>query len=198
MNKITQLIEGYAKPTKNGWLASCSTTLIQTDNHKIIVDPGINKTLLLEKLAENDLSVRDIDYVFISHYHIDHIFLCALFENATFFDGGTVYKDDSEVDFENTLPDTNIELIATPGHAYEHTSLIVPTEDLGTVVVAADVFWWTDDDVQDTSPAALMNHKDPFTKDADALLESRKKILEIADWIIPGHGKMFKIDIIRG
>jgi glyoxylase-like metal-dependent hydrolase (beta-lactamase superfamily II) len=25
------------------------------------------------------------------------------------------------------------------------------------------------------------------------LQESRKKILEMADWIIPGHGKIFKV-----
>jgi len=31
-----------------------------------------------------------------------------------------------------------------------------------------------------------------FLADKDQLIESRKKILEIADWIIPGHGKMFK------
>jgi hypothetical protein len=29
--------------------------------------------------------------------------------------------------------------------------------------------------------------------DEKALKESRKKILEIADYIIPGHGKMFKV-----
>jgi hypothetical protein len=26
------------------------------------------------------------------------------------------------------------------------------------------------------------------------LIESRKKILNIADYIIPGHGKIFKVD----
>ena len=31
-------------------------------------------------------------------------------------------------------------------------------------------------------------------RDEKALQESRKKILEIADYIIPGHGKMFKVE----
>lgn len=48
--RVKVLIEGYAKETKNGLFASCTTTLIQTDNHNIIVDPGINRKLLLQKL----------------------------------------------------------------------------------------------------------------------------------------------------
>jgi len=41
-----------------------------------------------------------------------------------------------------------------------------------------------------------MNRKDPFVKDKVALMNSRKKLLEIADYIIPGHGKMFKVEKI--
>ena len=37
---------------------------------------------------------------------------------------------------------------------------------------------------KDHSQAKGMNMND--------LINSRKKILQIADWIIPGHGKMFK------
>ena len=39
-----------------------------------------------------------------------------------------------------------------------------------------------------------MNHKDPYMKNEKQLMESRNKILEIADYIIPGHGKMFKVE----
>jgi hypothetical protein len=38
-----------------------------------------------------------------------------------------------------------------------------------------------------------MNLKDPYVKNEKDLKESRKKVLEIADYIIPGHGKMFKV-----
>jgi len=31
-------------------------------------------------------------------------------------------------------------------------------------------------------------------KDRDALKKSRKKILEMADFVIPGHGKGFRVD----
>ncbi|MFH1522900.1 MAG: hypothetical protein ABIE43_03730 [Patescibacteria group bacterium] len=32
--------------------------------------------------------------------------------------------------------------------------------------------------------------------DMKTLIESRKKLLKISDYIIPGHGKMFKVDIL--
>jgi hypothetical protein len=40
---------------------------------------------------------------------------------------------------------------------------------------------------------SLMERKDPYVKNESQLIESRKKILKIADYIIPGHGKMFKV-----
>lgn len=70
--------------------------------------------------------------------------------------------------------------------------MLAETEE-GKVVVAADVFWWTDEEKQEIDDIdALINKEDPFTKDLKALKESRKKVLEIANWIIPGHGKMFR------
>jgi len=38
-----------------------------------------------------------------------------------------------------------------------------------------------------------MKHKDPYVKNKEDLMKSRKKVVEIADYIIPGHGKMFKV-----
>ncbi len=37
MNKIKVLIQGYAKEIKNGWLASSTVTLIQSNDKNIIV-----------------------------------------------------------------------------------------------------------------------------------------------------------------
>ncbi|MCJ7786668.1 hypothetical protein MUP06_00420, partial [Patescibacteria group bacterium] len=53
-------------------------------------------------------------------------------------------------------------------------------------------FWWTDDQEQKTEKESLIRHEDPYVKNREELMNSRKKILEIADYIIPGHGKMFK------
>lgn len=192
MAEIKILIEGYAKKTKDGWLASSSTTLIEDSGKKIIVDPGINRKLLLEKLREQGLTPDDIGVVFMTHYHPDHVFLASMFEKAIVVDGDTIYEKDKETEYEGKVPGTSLEVILTPGHAHEHAALLATTEK-GKIVVAADVFWWTDEEEQQTDDVEiLINKEDPFTKNWEALKASRRKVLEVSDWIIPGHGKMFK------
>ncbi|HXX37595.1 MAG TPA: MBL fold metallo-hydrolase [bacterium] len=193
MNRLKILIEGYARERKGGWVASSTTSLIQTDAHNIIVDPGINRRLLVEQLRRHGLAPSDVDCVFVSHYHLDHSALVGLFEKATIVDGTTVYDKDSEAAYEKVLPGTDIEVLPTPGHAPEHASLIVRTPDEGTVVVAQDVFWWKDGEEQKTDRESLLAQPDPFATDEQALRESRSKVLDIADWIIPGHGKKFSV-----
>ena len=197
MAKVKILIEGYAREIKDGWLASSTTTLIEESGKRIIVDPGINRKLLLQKIKVEGLRSEDIDIVFMTHYHPDHVFLAAIFKNALIVDGDIVYEKDKETEYKGRIPGTKVKVLATPGHAHEHTSLVVET-DKGVVVVAADVFWWMDSEEQKVDDVkALLDKEDPFTKDKDALLKSRKQVLQIADWIIPGHGKMFRVPIGR-
>lgn len=187
MAQVKVLIEGYARKTKNGWLASSTVTLVQEKGLNIIVDPGINKDLLLKKLKDQKLTTENINFVFLTHYHPDHALLAAIFEKAFVLDGGTIYKKDKETEYKEKIPKTNLRVLSTPGHALEHCSLFVQTNK-GLIVIAGDVFWWMKGERQKFD----INKEDPFTMDKKALLESRKKILKIADFIIPGHGKIFK------
>ena len=66
------------------------------------------------------------------------------------------------------------------------------TEEFGKVAIVGDVFWWRTGEMQQTDTEALINHNDPYVKNGDQLVESRRKVLEIADYIVPGHGRMFK------
>lgn len=193
MAKVKVLIEGYAKKIEGGWLASSTTTLVQEKGLNIIIDPGINRKLLLEKFLEEGLKTEDIDYVLMTHSHPDHNYLSAIFENAKALDDGLIYDNDKETEHNGKVPGTDLEILLTPGHEKFHASLVVPTEK-GIVVVAGDVFWWGDDEEQKTDRGSLMKHEDPFVKDEEALMNSRRKLLEIADYIIPGHGKIFKVE----
>ncbi len=190
MAKLKVLIEGYAREMPTGYVASSTVILIEDSGQKIIVDPGINKKLLLEKLAEEKLSPNDINMVFLTHYHIDHAFLAALFEKAVVLDGDIIYEDDKETNFSGVIPGTKIKVIMTPGHAHEHASLLVNTNQ-GKVAVAGDVFWW-DDGEQNLKDKDLVNYIDPYAQDMKTLKQSRKKLLKLADWVIPGHNKKFR------
>lgn len=194
MAEIKVLIEGYARQLEKGWVASSTTCLIDAAGKRIVTDPGCNRAKLMSALAKEGLSTRDIDYVFLSHCHPDHTLLAGIFENAKFitFDSNLMYDKDLMLQFDKHILGKDVEIIETPGHVLEHLSLIVDTPR-GKIAVAGDVVWWTEDqkqafhiDQKDLSQAKGM--------DMDMLIESRKKIMMLADYVIPGHGKMFKVN----
>lgn len=193
MAEVKVLIEGYAKELEKGWVASSTTCLITTENKKIITDPGCNRKKLLEALDTEGLTTDNIDYVFLSHCHPDHILLAGIFEKAKFitFDTNLIYDKDLMLKFDKHVLGKDIEIIETPGHVLEHLSLLVNTPK-GKVAIAGDVIWWVEGEGQ----VFTMNQKDHSQAkgmDMKKLIESRKKLLDLADYIIPGHGKMFKV-----
>jgi len=194
MAEVKILIEGYAKSTGEvSYKASSTTSLIKDSGKIILVDPGANKQVLVNALKKEGLKLEDINIVFLTHYHIDHILNIRLFTNHDIYDGDTIYKDDEEIEFSGKIPGTNIKIIPTPGHAHEHVSLLVET-DKGKICIAGDLWWWENSQEQKTDKESLLEHEDPYVKNKEKLKESRKKILKMADWIIPGHGKMFKVE----
>ena len=194
MTEVKVLIEGYAKEENDIEFASSTTTLIQKNGLNIIVDPGMDRKLLLKALEREKLSTSDINYVILTHYHLDHSLLAGIFENAKILDNGEIYSWDGKIEsHEGKIPGTNIQIIKTPGHDMFHCSVLVDTEK-GKIAIVGDVFWWSYDQKQEADREGLMKHEDPYVKNQDQLSESRKRILEVADWIIPGHGKMFKVN----
>lgn len=191
---IKVLIEGYVKEDGGAELASSSTTLLRENNLNIIVDPGMDRALLLERLKDEGLTPREIDYVVLTHTHLDHCLLAGIFENAKILDGDSIYSFEGNIGpHEGKVPGTDIEIIATPGHDQFHCAVVANTEEFGKVAVVGDVFWWRTGEIQKIDTKTLINHEDPYMKNKEELVESRKKVLEIADYIVPGHGKMFKV-----
>lgn len=195
MAKVKILIKGCAKEVDGEEFASSASILIQDNNLNVIVDPGMDRKALLDGLTKEGLKPEDINFVIVTHTHLDHSLLTGIFENAKIFDNSDVYSFDGKIsEHKSRIPNTDIEIIKTPGHDQFHCSVLIKTEDLGKVVIAGDVFWWADDEEQKTDRQSLLEHKDPYVKDEKALRESREKILEIADYVIPGHGEMFKVE----
>lgn len=194
VQKYDILIEGYARDgEEEDYIASPTTVLIYDEGKTILTDPGASAKGLLKALEDRELSVSDVDILFLSHYHPDHFLNLKLFPNHPLYDGSVLWDGDKEYDYEGSkvIPGTKVRIIETPGHTLEHVSLLLEVEDEGTVCVAHDVFWW-EDGAQDISDYdAMINYEDPFVTDMKALKKSRKKVLEVADVIIPGHGEKF-------
>jgi glyoxylase-like metal-dependent hydrolase (beta-lactamase superfamily II) len=128
--------------------------------------------------------------VFLTHNHPDHVFLAGIFQNAGAVDELYVYSSDVITKHNGLIPGTDLKIIRTPGHMEEHCSLVVPTER-GMCVVAGDAFWWLDNEKQEVQ--IDKPDDDPEHMNLKKLIESRKKIREIADYVIQGHGRMFRV-----
>lgn len=184
-NDVQVLVEGYARLLPGGgWIASSTCALITTPaGARIVVDPGCNRPLLLARLAERRLAPDDVAVVFLTHHHLDHALNAALFPRAVVVDAEAVQDGDRGAPVGRALPGTDIAIMPTPGHADGHASLVVPTRR-GTVVVAGDVFWWAEGQEPTLDPAQT----DPYAVDMARLRRSRRAVLALADWIVPGHG----------
>ena len=50
-----------------------NVTYVETEHHKILLDIGMTVKYITEKLSELSISPEEIDYVFITHVHDDHV-----------------------------------------------------------------------------------------------------------------------------
>lgn len=192
--RIKILIEGYARKKGDEEFASSTAVLIKEKGVNIIVDPGMDRKKLQDALLKERIEPNNINYVILTHYHLDHTLLAGIFANAQIIDFEGIYSWDGKIkNHGGMVPGTDVKIIKTPGHDPFHCAVLIKTDDWGSVVIAADVFWWQDDEEQKTDEESLMTREDPYMKNKGELTESRKKILAVADYIIPGHGKVFKI-----
>jgi glyoxylase-like metal-dependent hydrolase (beta-lactamase superfamily II) len=189
--KIKIIVTGYFKWLGLGrdkFKASSTATLIQDDGRNILVDTGNHEVekKLLSGLKKLGLEPKDIDYVILTHHHLDHTANKHLFKQAIITDWLTSYKKDRFiVDFDiinkgKNIITPNVYIKSTPGHAMDEGSVIVQTED-GIVAIAGDLFF--NDQAE----------RNIFVHDLKDFKRSRKEILKLADFIIPGHGGMFKV-----
>ena len=190
---ITVLHEGYVTPiegrnfvpgeqTDGARLVASTIALIEADDAIIIVDPGMvsNDFDLSEKIESLDIKKENVTHVFVSHHHPDHTVRIGMFPNATVVDFWGSYKNDLWEDHGDEFEIApNVMVIRSPGHTSEDASLVVSAEN-GTYVFTHA--WWNE---------KMEPKVDPLAEDSKKLTESRRKILDIADFIIPGHGSMF-------
>jgi glyoxylase-like metal-dependent hydrolase (beta-lactamase superfamily II) len=192
--EISVLAEGYVARLEDGKLrASPSAVLIEDAGTRILVDPGADKGGLLRGLSRKGIHPEDVDLLFVTHTHLDHILNLRLFPEADVCDSSFIYRGDEEIPYGKLIPGTKIEVVPTPGHSPDHASLLAPV-GAEMWLVAGDLFWWWDDAVQRTDFESLMELEDESASDPAALRMSRMMALARADVVIPGHGKLFRPD----
>lgn len=182
MAEVKILIKGYTTAEAGAEEKTCPTITLVKDRDAIIIsDPGVleNQQILIDKLKDEGLTVDDIDIVFITHSHIDHYRNIGMFPKAKTLEYWGLWDGASAKDWNEQFTD-DIRIIKTPGHNYDSLTMLVKTDE-GVVAICGDVFW------KENFP-----EEDPYASDKEELKKSRAKVLKLADWIIPGHGEMFK------
>jgi glyoxylase-like metal-dependent hydrolase (beta-lactamase superfamily II) len=80
--------------------------------------------------------------------------------------------------------DDVVEVIPTPGHTRDDVSVIVRTRG-GTYAIVGDLF----ENEADRDDEDLWRSSSEYPIEQEV---SRRKIMEIADFIVPGHGDVFR------
>ena len=168
-------------------LTQPTITLVRDEDLVMVVDPGIleSQEVLVDALAEEDLTVQDVNVVCITHSHIDHYRNVGMFPNAKVLEYFGLWEKSGVESWAEDYT-ANIQIRHTPGHDYTGITLFVTTGPEsgcpGVVAICGDVFW------EENSP-----NVDEYADEPKKLKQSRKNVLEIADYIIPGHADMYKV-----
>lgn len=187
---ITVLFEGlHTNHYHDGYYEidplTSSVTLIQNEGKNILIDTGTPKffPLLKEKLAGHGLVPEDIQYIFNTHFHLDHTGSDAFFPNAEVRIGRSsldyktgrarIYTNEKLIEYP-----AGIKMIFTPGHTVDHAAYVY--EEKGVKYMCAG------DAVREDS---IRSQRVPRVHVPEKFVASMKLIFEMADVIIPGHGR---------
>lgn len=188
--KVVVLQAGYAKweNSKKAQKADGTITLIRSDKN-VIVDTGLpkDKEIIISSLKNNQLSVEDIDFVVCTHGDADHIGNVNLFPKAKLVVGFDIYDGDLATFFQkNYIIDPNITATEMIGHDDRSIGILVTT-DRGIVAITGDLFEYEND-------YKKVNEWLSFSKKPKEHIKTRARVWELADYIVPGHGPIFRVD----
>lgn len=171
--------------------ATSTVTLVSCNEHNIIVDTSVPSEgeSILQGLSNLGFTQNDIDIVINTHLHGDHIGNNALFKKARFIAHAKEFpaklKNVQIIEGDYELSD-DIKIIETPGHTYGSISVVVKESiNSKTYVVAGDALPIKDNYLKWVPPGINFDPK--------VALASMRKIIDLADFVIPGHGDMFAI-----
>ena len=162
---------------------SSTVSLILDGDARLVVDPGMvaDRSLIVDGLARLGVEPEGVTHVLLTHHHPDHTLNAALFPNADVVDAWATYRGDLWLDHDGDgfSPTPHVRLFVTPGHSAQDVTWLVETDD---GVMACTHAWGQ----ADSRP-----EDDAYATDQQALAQSRERILQAADVVVPGHDAPF-------
>ncbi|EGT30480.1 hypothetical protein CAEBREN_20845 [Caenorhabditis brenneri] len=193
---------------------TASVSMVYDGGHYIVVDsPSAtdvhSKELMLKGIASRNIAPGEIQYVVTTHGHPDHFGQGNFFPNARHFFGSYEYSDTNFISTELHTKDimqltTNVQLWNTPGHTAQDVTVMVHNvsccgiiavagkqnavcKQKNDVIFSCDLFY----NEEDANEAAGIWFQEAWNPIIGKI--SRNKVICYADYVIPGHGKLFRI-----
>ncbi|HJV32749.1 MAG TPA: MBL fold metallo-hydrolase [Patescibacteria group bacterium] len=184
MAEVRLIREGWWRWIERGvrFDVSCTSTYVEDGNHRIVVDVGNagEEEAYLAALKDAGVDPLKVDVVVLTHFHPDHNGLLHLFPNAEYVAAGTRWKGSIHAHWhDEALPITDdVYVLKVAGHSDADCAVVANTAR-GVVAMAGDLW------VRSPSDPRLK-----VVRDKDALESSRRRLMGLAAWIVPGHGPM--------
>ena len=198
--RVTVLFPGHLSydkyhPERGRRAANSTATLIEVAGRAIVVDPGMEDQRLLDGLNQAGIRPEAVDTVVLTHTHGDHYKSVHLLPAARVLVSGpeeNAWRGRGSPDKEllarlvPTIAEIapGVRLLLTPGHTPGSATVLV-SQAGQLVAVAGDAVDSLD----------FFVRREPSHNAADPAAEKRNFELfaSIADVIVPGHGRPFRV-----
>ena len=207
--EIKVLFQGFPGKLQRGFLGWSSMIYIASGKQKILVDTGSfgDAPEIPKRLAQINVKMEEIDTVFLSHFHYDHIINAHLFPNATYLlskieaeyvTGGSGDWAVPEYYFYHLEKTGRLKLVEsemkiaegirsiyTPGHTPGLMSLLIEDESMPTTLIASDAV---------KNIAELQTGNVPMAWDTTVSKQTIENIRDRVTRVIPGHDRILHVE----